>query len=389
MIHARSLWSGVMLLQLAGMSCERSTGPKTTVRERWYKVQAGYGPTRPAISGDKVIFAAGGNLVIARDRSTGAERWATQVTSVAQTSGFGGVSMVVRQGVVIVPVLRNTVGLDVVDGRELWSYEAPLDTIDDPQPIPGSVEVARVDADSSTVFIPASGASVSAVDVRTGSVKWVWRVDGTLPFRSGSTGVRVSGDTVFATVWHFLDRQGLNAEGWLIALDRVTGRELWKVVLPVNAPGVAIAGAPALYRNLAIVTLMGGHEVAIERTTRAVVWQFIPKTQTATITSPEVYGDLVFHDGGDLSVYALKAADGTLVWKSFFTMVNNDLLVTDRRVYGSNGGVIVIFDRLTGRRIANINQPHSSDDLIASPAAYANGQVFVTVNGAAWSFQEP
>jgi hypothetical protein len=27
--------------------------------------------------------------------------------------------------------------------------------------------------------------------------------------------------------------------------------------------------------------------------------------------------------------------------------------------------------------------------LFASPAAYAGGRVFVTVNGAAWSFDEP
>jgi hypothetical protein len=36
-----------------------------------------------------------------------------------------------------------------------------------------------------------------------------------------------------------------------------------------------------------------------------------------------------------------------------------------------------------------VRQPRSAESHFASPAAFADGQVFVTVNGAAWSFDEP
>lgn len=70
-------------------------------------------------------------------------------------------------------------------------------------------------------------------------------------------GARVSGDTVFATVWHSLDQNGLRSEPWLVVLDRRSGRELWRTVLPSVLAGVLIEGAPTLYRNLAIVAIRG------------------------------------------------------------------------------------------------------------------------------------
>lgn len=380
----------LLLLSLAATTCDEPTRVPSGVRERWYQPQAGYGSVRPAVVGDLVLFGTGDTRVIARDRKTGAERWSTRVTQVAMTPGTAWANIVVRRGAAVVPLVRNTVALDVATGRELWSYSAPLDTLEGQPPIPGSVDLARLDADSSTVFIPAAGATVSALDIRTGAVRWVWRVDPALPFRSEAQGVRLSGDTLFVSGWHFLDQRGLRSEVRVTALDRQTGRELWTLAFP-DYGGAPFIGAPSLYRNLLIVNV-NGIQFALDRTTREVVWRYEARRTTAAIGSNAVYGDVVYFSGGDEHVHAVRASDGSFLWKApFGGTLGRDLLVTEKRVYASNGGTLSIIDRRRGVRLLELSQPHVADafSFFGSAAAYADGQVFVTVNGAAWSFDEP
>jgi outer membrane protein assembly factor BamB len=208
-------------------------------------------------------------------------------------------------------------------------------------------------------------------------------------------GVRVSGDTLLATVWHFLNKNGTQSESWLIALDRTTGSELWTLVLPVAGTGVDIQAAPAVWGRLAIVNTGNGQLFAVDRFTRAVVWQ-TPVADARgqallfTSASPAVAGDVVFHDAGIRELYARNAADGRLLWKTATTAeFVGDLTVTPRRVYGSTYGYMQVFDRAGGKQIAEFQQPRSSDPFIASAPAFAGRQLFVGVNGAAWSFDEP
>ena len=296
--------------------------------------------------------------------------------------------MLVRNGVLVAPVRNYTVGLDAETGHELWRYVAPFDSIADPTAkTPGNVADSRIDADDNTVFIPAWGASISAIDLKRGFVKWIWRpgfISGDTaisgPFRSGSMGLRLSGDTVYATMWHYVTRLGGQSEAWIVAIDRSTGREIWRFKLPYKGGGVLIEGAPVVYRNLAIVHTLSGRTYAIDVLKQSVAWEFTSPTATlSTIAEAELYGDNLYVDGGDEHVYALEALDGTKVWSAAFaSQATRDLLVTERRVILTNGRTIYVFDRSTGTLVAHSAQPHTADPLFASAATYANGLVFVT-----------
>src|SRR5205814_10222420 len=151
-----------------------------------------------------------------------------------------GANFILRDGVLVSAVEFHTAALDASTGKQIWTYTAPLDTMDatPANPArPGYVVTARMAADDNTVFIPAWGASVSAVDIKTGQSKWVWRVDSTISYRSGASGAGLSGDTAFVSVWHFLDRLGVRSEAWVVALDKATGKELWRTVLPKQSSG--------------------------------------------------------------------------------------------------------------------------------------------------------
>jgi outer membrane protein assembly factor BamB len=160
--------------------------------------------------------------------------------------------------------------------------------------------------------------------------------------------------------------------------------------MPTYTGGAFVDGAPVVNNNVVIFESIGGHEYGIDRFTRRLVWEHKPNTTNATESETELYDGVVYHDGGDQNIYALRATDGSLVWRaSFGAKANRDLLVTARRVFMSDGRTLYVFDRRNGRLMTQIEQPHTADSFFASPAAYANGQIFVTVGDGAWSFDEP
>ncbi len=379
-------------------SCRDATGPGSGLLERWYQPQSGWANARPAVSDNVAYFGDGFGDLIARDVETGKRFWTTKVGP----DPIDGANILVRNRVVVAPVINYTVGLDAISGRELWQYNSPDDTVGVPPgypAYPGSVIEAHIDADNQTVYIPAWGASVSAVDLNTGKARWVWRpgrIEGDTAtsgvFRSGSMSVLVSGDTVFATLWHFVNRPGGYSEAWLVAIDRLSGGELWRVRLPYEGSGVLIWAAPVVYQNLVIVHTLSARTYAIDRTTQRVVWEFTVAAPylISTIAGAALYGDIVYVDGGDQQIHALRARDGIVIWNAPFpAATGNDMLVTDRRIIFPIGGELIILDRETGSTVAITSQPRIYDPLFSSAAAFSNGRVFITVAEAAWCFDEP
>jgi outer membrane protein assembly factor BamB len=345
------------------------------------------------VVGDLVIFATGDQRLIARDKATGARKWSTRVTSVDNVAEISGRNLVAGNGVVVAAISRNTVGVEIATGRELWSYGAPPDTM---LGVPGPANVAGVtlDADESTVYIPAWGPSISAVDLRTGEPRWIWGAPPGTPYRAGGSGVRVSGDTVYATVWHNLNERGNLTEGWVLAIDRRNGRELKRAVIPPYTFGTIFNGRPAVWRHLVIVTGVGGRVWAFDRFSFELVWQYQPaQPRGTTLTGPELYGDVVYTDGGDFHIVALRASDGAVLWRTFIDgQASSSLHVTASRIYIPEFSFLNVLDRQTGRYVARASDPlwtYARGGLIATPATSSGKQIFITIHDGAWSFWEP
>lgn len=294
-------------------------------------------------------------------------------------------NMPVSNDIVVVPVARYTVGLDLTSGRERWRYEAPLDVRENPQaPRPGVVAGNRVTIDRSIAYVPAWGASVAALDVATGNVRWIWRPADSIPNRSGAEGVAISGDTVYATAWHYVNPLGGSSEPWLVALDRLTGRELWRLAFPSYTGGNVVTGGPVVYGNLVIFSTIGGYEFSVNRFTRQVAWTFTPTPQQATFAQTELLEDVVYHDGGDRYLYALRAADGTVVWKAaLYNQPIVNFVVTSRFVYVTDDPKLLVLDRASGRQVASI------DGRFMSSVAVFDGRIFIASTTAAMCFYEP
>jgi outer membrane protein assembly factor BamB len=354
---------------VAVCSCHETTATGAQLHERWLQPQNGYGLPRPAISGGLAYFGTGDGVVIARDQRTGGVVWSSAIA----TEQIGGANMVVTNGLVVVPVSHETVALNAVTGKVLWRYSAPLDATNVlGTAYPGQVLRTHLAADAHSVYVPAWGASVSAIDALTGNRRWLWEPSPTATdtsvngrFRSGSQGAVVSGDTVYATAWHYRDRDGLASEAWLVAINAASGVELWRLSLPPYTSGAFVRGAPVVSGELVIFETAGGHEFAIQRFTRQMVWEYTPHTQHATGSQTELYDGVVYHDGGDGFIYALDAATGAGVWQSSPNVITSrDMLVTARRVIFVDGRMLHVLDRSNGRELIQVAQPRTSDPFL-------------------------
>ncbi len=373
------------------VGCRSPNGPKGALTELWFHAQPGFTRTRPVVVGDVVVFGSGSGALVARDVVTGTQRWATPVAS---AGGVLGDKFAVAGGAVIAACEREVVAVELGTGLVRWRYQPPLDTTYDG--LPGGVASSDLATDGTDVYVPAWGASVSAVSVATGVTRWVWAL-GRLQtdtavnvFRSGATGAAVGGDTLFVTVWHLTNLLGGTRESLFVALDRATGAELWKIVLPQPGSGGAVNAAPLLFADLAAVLTIDGRLYAVRRSTGAIAWQYrSPAYASGTLAAPAVVGNTIYATMGDEMLTALRADDGSVLWSVPPMDAVRDLLATDRRIYVPRDGLLNIHDRGTGALVATgrVNGPNGG--AFTTAAAARGDQIFITTSEGAWSFREP
>lgn len=399
-------WRVPFLALVLGAACHDPAGPTGPrhvgewdtygrVRDRWYRMQPGYAGACPVVAGNLVVFGTRDGRLIARDRVSGAELWSALVDAYAVDGALLAVG-----DVIVALTTYYTVGVDRTSGRVLWSYAAPPDSNAwyGYPPAPGYLSKNYPVADSAgTVYVPAWGGSVSAVDVRTGQARWAWRLDPDHPFNSGTGGTAVAGDTVFAALWQNTNLSGTERRGFLVSLDRATGREIARAALPF-APS-SIGGRIVVTPTSVVVARGGaGQLAAVDRRSGAIAWRFTPPADQYGFqyaSSSGLGGDasVIFTDGGNDRFYAVSATTGAPIWENDqFGGTTATPTASDRRVYAANGWALSIFDRQTGGMVAKVTEPgHNAlvGDGMIGCVTVAGSEVYATTGRGAWSFWEP
>lgn len=401
----RCRWAARSLALAPWLGCgEAPAGPggpvdEGRVRTRWYVAQdGGLSYTRPTVYQNLVYLALGGGGLVARDRATGAERWRAVIDPRYELRAR---TTLVVQGTLVVPARYAVLGLDPATGRERWRWTPPPDWPYDPTgQLPGDLWQRQMDTDGDLVYVPAHGASVSAVDPRTGQTRWTWEASPVASdtgrfgrFPSRAEGVRVVGDTVYVNAWHTLNNAGLRSEGWVLGLDRRTGRELWRVTLPPPASGgvtIAFSGAPAVLAGGLVVTVgETGNAWGIDPRTQSVRWTRTPTARFGTATETVLRDGVLYVDGGDESLYALRASDGTQLWQvAMGNGATRDIVASASRLYYVTGGKLQILDRANGRRVAVV-RTREENGLITGAPLVLDGRVYLAAADGAWVFDEP
>lgn len=338
-----------------------------------------------------MLFGSPDGYLVMRDVQTGAMR---RSALVCPNGGPQGRRLAVTQGTAVAACREEVVAVNISTAAIRWRYQPPLDTTYDD--LPGFVGLTYPAADAATVYVPAWGATVSAVSAATGQAQWVWSIPRLASdtaanvFRSGATGVAVSGDTVFVTAWHFTNPLGGTSEALLFALDAASGDELWRLALPTFSGGGSTAVPPILAGAFALVLTSDGTLFAVRRATGEIAWQYRSSDyRYGTTAAPAVLGDVIYASMGDERVTALQVADGNVLWSTAALGATKDMLATDRRVYVPRDGRLNVHDRSSGALVATGFVRNPEDGLFSTGAAALGDRIFITGSDGAWAFREP
>lgn len=282
------------------------SGPRDTqpVERRWFAPRqfAFIWGNLPAIHGD-VAMVADASGITAFDRRTGAVRWQARLFP----EGNGGLAgdVVASDGVACIADLFGGSGCaDVATGAAVWT--AP----------PDSAWSRQNAIDSTALYYGTRDHRVVARNRGDGSVRWSVDVAPGAPYLTLISGVALRGDVLFATTQRWLSANGFLTTGDLIALDRSTGKELWRFTDPGQHS--EFFTAPVFAGELAIVSDLGRHSLrAIDVNTHRQTWEIEPLDDgyVAAERPPVVAGDTIFAGSSDTQVHALDARTGTLLWR--------------------------------------------------------------------------
>ena len=315
----------------------------------------------PSVGYDRVYVAQQKGLFFALHAETGKVSWKKSLGRCAASSPTIGKGVVYQSYMHRVECLQGQSGADgfvvawdAETGRERWRYNT--------KPVESSPLLQ-----GKRLFVGAWDHAVHAINAKTG--RRIWRVEvddevntsaaywrgrifigsdgGTLYSLSAKTGKQLwsarsgSGEFWYATPTVAYGRVYIgNTDGTMYVFGAKSGRLLWARPL-----GSYIYGAAAVYKRRVFVGTYDGKFYALDAATGDVRWQI--NAQGAVHSAPTVMDGLVYYAicsscgseaqravaRGDDATYAVRARDGTRVWRFRGGKYANPVVADDERIY--------------------------------------------------------
>ncbi|MDQ3557239.1 MAG: PQQ-like beta-propeller repeat protein [Gemmatimonadota bacterium] len=329
----------------------------------------------PTTDGERLYTVAGGMVTF--DARTGAMLWKSPVSMYLPIN-------VVKYGDRVFAAEEVAFAWDAASGRELWRFTPVSDA---------ALGESTVDAHAfyfGTSSYTSGGqhkgkVMIYALDRQNGSPLWSTDVGAGWPYPGLTDGITVSGDTVYAAGQQFSAANGYISTGWIVALDRATGRELWRYRNGTGTDRRTISSAPTVAGRLLLPSdHMGSAFFAVDRFTGKEVWRVTgPLQYFGPNQAPVVIGDVAYVASNDTYVYAVDVATGAIRWKTRTGFANSAFAVCRNQIFVNYAGLAVI-DRHSGKLLY---KKFDEEDFLTSGFAVHEDRVFVLGNRAAYAYR--
>jgi outer membrane protein assembly factor BamB len=279
----------LLALSACGNSSRVATSASNTPSPPTTKTAASPNASPSAGTGGTVYVGAADHFVYAIDARTGTQRWRVDTGVADQSTGAPAVS--VAGGMVYVGALdHNLYALRASDGTQLW------------RTLVGWYPSAAVAANG-VAYVTSSEPHVYALDTATGAVRWSYRMDD-----GGGQNVQVMDSVVYAA--------GFTK---LYALSATDGTLLWEFGLGSPTEHL-IDGLPTITADSIYLSDSNGSIYALDTATGAVRWHtslstIAPSGRPLTLSDGVIYVG-IGNAAADTHLYALHAADGTVIWST-------------------------------------------------------------------------
>lgn len=295
----RSGTLAVAVLAAAGCRDSDPTSPNGAAnRVLWSAPLRGQSDGQVAATAD-LIFAASDSGLTAVDRAAGQERWFARIRAI------GGNNRLVTRGTTVFSAGTYSVQAnDVANGALVWQRDF--------DPNVDSPDASDIAADDVALFVGLRDGRALALAQADGHTLWeapIATADWT--FKGLLGGATIAGDTVYVTATRFLDANAFGEAAVVVALDRLTGRELWRYQAAGTRTSISHA-AVLSGADLVVTEAYVGAVIAIDRATGVERWR--QPTHGFFFGPPVIRGDTVYAATAASRGYAFDAASGRVLW---------------------------------------------------------------------------
>jgi len=245
----------------------------------------------PAIGGERIYIADAKGRLHGIKRSDGSPIWRVELGGLPTGRVLRHDDGIDR---VVVATIDNRVhARNGVNGGELWTYrrDPPADLS-----IYGTSSPVHVTSSAGDAYVVGfSDGSIVALRPANGTVLWETRLVSSGRFRDVDGTVLQVGDRLYVTTYG----------DELVALDAATGKTQWSAT-PGGATGITVADG-RLYHGVDT-----GEVIARDPADGREIWRW--KLPAGVPTTPIPAGEFIFVASSSRSIYAIRAANGTLAW---------------------------------------------------------------------------
>ena len=318
----------------------------------------------PAADADRNYALLGG--VVAYDAGSGKLAWRSPLAQYMPRN------VVQRDGRVLTAETL-AFAFDAATGLELWRFRPD-----------SSADFAQSAADDRAFYLGTRTRRVYALGLADGKPLWSTDIGPDWPFGGLVSGISTSGDTVYATAEKGYAANNYIASGWIVALDRSSGRILWRYENGRGADLRNFISAPTVAGRLLLASDRKGNAVvAVDRFTGQEAWRVTGVPGYIGFTSPPVVvGDTVYAASGDTHVYAIELGSGRVLWKTALPGAVEAVAACGDYVVANFRGIAVL-DRRSGTLVKRMYD--RVDEFTNTAFSVLNGRVFVLGTKAAYA----
>lgn len=312
----------------------------------------------PATDGQR-LYADVARRIEAFDLTTGARQW-----SYARPKG--GPSTLVIAGGRVMFAGDTAVALEAATGRELWR-----------RPLPAFAGFCETDGTAEALYLGTTDRRVFALNAADGTVLWERDLGPDWEYPTGVVrGMTVSGDTVYAVVEHDTGINSHIGTGDTFALDRRTGEVLWHHRFG-DGSGLSIyQSAGRIAGGLLLNTANWENTfVALDRFTGREVWRVVGgAAYFGPREAPEVRDGVAFAGSHDRLARAIELTSGRVLWET--TLPGGaDYMALCGRVLLANYLRVGVLDPATGKFLGQLprepeNESVHTDFVVVGNRAY-------------------
>ncbi|MEA2583364.1 MAG: hypothetical protein QOF33_1449, partial [Thermomicrobiales bacterium] len=150
--------------------------------------------------------------------------------------------------------------------------------------------------------------------------------------------------------------------GMLWAIDARTGQEIWRY-----KTGKDVTSTPAVYDGVVYAGANDGVLYAVDAASGALLWRFEGGPERSYSSSPAVSRGLVYYSGHGGVLYALDAGSGDVVWDADLGVASQQPVVAGGAVYAPTRRAVVVLDAETGDQLGRMEDVGGSRPIDTSP----------------------